>query len=81
MPLISVVIPVYNVEKYLSECLDSVLLQTLRDIEIICVNDGSTDRSPDILRAFAEHDNRISILNQPNGGLSAARRYSACWST
>ena len=73
MPLISVVIPVYNVEKYLSECLDSVLLQTLRDIEIICVNDGSTDRSPDILRAFAEHDNRISILNQPNGGLSAAR--------
>jgi len=73
MPLISVVIPVYNVEKYLAECLDSVLAQTLRDIEIICVNDGSEDRSPDILRTYAERDDRISVFSQPNRGLSAAR--------
>jgi glycosyltransferase involved in cell wall biosynthesis len=73
MPFISVVIPVYNVEKYLTECLDSVIAQTFRDIEIICVNDGSADRSPDILQTFAERDNRISVLSQPNRGLSAAR--------
>ena len=73
MPLISIVIPVYNVEKYLAECLDSVLAQTLRDIEIICVNDGSNDRSHDILNNFAERDNRISVYSQPNRGLSAAR--------
>ena len=73
MPLLSVVIPVYNVEKYLAECLDSVLAQTLCDIEIICVNDGSTDRSPDILKVFTERDNRISVFSQTNLGLSAAR--------
>ena len=73
MPLISVVIPVYNVEKYLTECLDSVLAQTLGDIEIICVNDGSADGSPAILEAFAKRDDRISVLSQPNRGLSAAR--------
>ena len=73
MPLISVVIPVYNVEKYLAECLDSVLAQTLHDIEIICIDDGSTDRSLNILEAFAERDNRISVFSQPNRGLSAAR--------
>ena len=50
MPKLSVVIPIYNVERYLRECLDSVLAQTLKDIEIICVDDGSTDSSPDILR-------------------------------
>jgi glycosyltransferase involved in cell wall biosynthesis len=73
MPLISIVIPVYNVEKYLSECLDSVLMQTFRDIEIICVDDGSTDRSPEILSTFAERDKRIIVLSQPNGGPSVAR--------
>ena len=73
IPLISIVIPVYNVEKYLTDCLDSALAQTFRDIEIICVNDGSSDGSPDILSAFAERDKRISTINQPNGGISAAR--------
>ena len=73
MPLISVVIPVYNVEKYLAECLDSIIAQTLGDIEIICVNDGSTDRSPEIAEAYAKRDGRISVYSQPNRGLSSAR--------
>ncbi len=63
MPKVSVIIPVYNVEKYLRECLDSVVNQTLKDIEIICVNDYSTDNSPKILEEYASHDNRIKIIN------------------
>lgn len=73
MPKISVIIPVYNVEKYLAECLTSVVNQTFKDIEIICVNDGSTDNSPKILEEFAQKDDRIRIINQENQGLSAAR--------
>ena len=73
MPKVSVIVPVYNVEKYLGECLDSVLRQTLSDIEIICVNDGSTDGSASILAEYAARDPRIKIITQPNGGLSAAR--------
>lgn len=73
MPKISVIIPVYNVEKYLTECLTSVVNQTFKDIEIICVNDGSTDNSPIILEEFAQKDSRIKIINQENQGLSAAR--------
>ena len=73
MPKVSVVIPVYNVEKYLGECLDSVLRQTFKDLEIICVDDGSTDSSPKILADYAAKDSRIKIITQPNGGLSAAR--------
>jgi glycosyltransferase involved in cell wall biosynthesis len=73
MPKISIVIPVYNVEKYLAECLNSVLAQTLTDIEIICVNDGSPDRSAEILQQYAERDKRIMIINKENGGLSSAR--------
>lgn len=70
---ISVIVPVYNVEKYLKRCLDSLINQTLKDIEIICVNDGSTDNSLSILDEYAKKDNRIIILNQKNAGLSAAR--------
>ncbi|CDE89805.1 predicted glycosyltransferase [Clostridium sp. CAG:729] len=70
---ISIIVPVYNVEKYLSRCLDSLLNQTLKDIEIICVNDGSTDESLKILESYAEKDNRIKIVNKENGGLSSAR--------
>jgi glycosyltransferase involved in cell wall biosynthesis len=73
MPAISVIIPVYNVEKYLRECLDSVIHQTLTDLEIICVNDGSTDGSLAILEEYAKKDSRITIINQENQGLSAAR--------
>jgi glycosyltransferase involved in cell wall biosynthesis len=61
---ISVVIPVYNVEKYLSRCLDSIILQTYENLEIICVNDGSTDGSPKILEDYAERDKRIRIITQ-----------------
>lgn len=70
---VSVIIPVYNVEKYISRCLDSVVNQTLKDIEIICVNDGSTDNSAKIAQQYAATDKRISIINQENKGLSAAR--------
>jgi glycosyltransferase involved in cell wall biosynthesis len=72
-PKISLIIPVYNVEKYLAECLDSVINQTLREIEIICVNDGSTDSSSEILEQYANRDTRIKIINQVNSGLSVAR--------
>lgn len=72
-PLLSVVIPVYNVAKYLHKCLNTVCNQCFEDLEIICVNDGSTDRSREILAAFAERDKRIRIIDQKNRGLGAAR--------
>ena len=70
---VSVIIPVYNTEMYLEECISSVLRQTLNDIEIICVNDGSTDTSMEILKQFAKKDERIKIVSQENQGLSGAR--------
>jgi len=73
MPKVSVIIPVYNAEKYLAECLGSVLAQTLRDIEIICIDDGSKDRSGEILDAYAAKDSRIVVVHQANAGPSAAR--------
>jgi len=68
MPKLSVVIPIYNVERYLRECLDSVLAQTLGDIEIICVDDGSTDSCPEILREYAVKDSRVKVVSKPNSG-------------
>ena len=73
MVKVSVIIPVYNVEKYLKECLESIIDQSLEDIEIVCVNDGSTDNSLSILESYAELDNRIKIISQENHGLAAAR--------
>lgn len=73
MPQISVVVPVYNVEKYLMECLDSLANQTFEDFEVICVNDGSDDSSPDILEEYASEDERFKIVSQENKGLSGAR--------
>ncbi len=73
MAKISIIIPVYNVEVYLRDCLDSIINQTLKDIEIICVNDGSTDNSLSILNNYAQKDSRIIIVNQENQGLSMAR--------
>lgn len=70
---ISIIIPVYNVEKYLSECLDSIINQTLKDIEIICINDGSTDNSLSILKDYASLDSRIIIVDKINEGVSKAR--------
>ena len=72
-PKVSVIIPVYNVEPFLARCLDSVVGQTLRDIEIICVDDGSPDRSIDILNRYAAEDARIRVISQENRGLGGAR--------
>ena len=72
MVKVSVVIPVYNVEDFLGECLDSICNQTLKDIEIICVNDGSKDSSLDILNEYALNDSRITVVDQENGGHAVA---------
>ena len=74
IPKISVIVPVYNVEKYLTECLDSIVNQTLKEIEIICVNDGSTDNSLSILKEYAYKDNRIKIIDKENEGQGYARK-------
>ena len=73
MTKVSIIVPVYNVEKYLKRCLDSLVNQSLKDIEIICVNDGSTDDSLDILNEYAKRDERIVVINQENFGQSVAR--------
>ena len=72
-PLISVIVPIYNMENYLEKCLDNLINQTLKEIEIICINDGSVDNSLKILKNFANKDNRIIILNQKNQGQGIAR--------
>lgn len=72
MPKVSVVVPIYNVEEYLDLALESVKRQTLKDIEIICVNDGSTDRSLEIIRKWAEGDDRFVIIDKKNGGYGVA---------
>lgn len=72
-PKISVIVPVYNTEKYLSKCLDSILNQTLREIEVIVVNDGSKDNSQQIIEEYKEKDSRIISIIKSNGGLSDAR--------
>ena len=74
MPLVSIIVPIYNAEKYLEKCLDSIRNQTLKDIEIICVNDGSTDASLSILESYAKRDSRIKIISKENAGLVAARK-------
>ena len=68
MPKVSILIPIYNVEKYLRQCLESVVNQTLKDIEIICINDGSTDNSPKIIKEFAAKDGRIKVIDKQNTG-------------
>ena len=72
-PIVSVIIPVYNVEKYLARCINSVLAQTFNNFEILCVNDGSTDTCGQILEEFAKKDLRIKIITQANQGVSVAR--------
>ena len=68
MPKVSIIVPIFNVEKYLRECLDSLINQTLDDIEIICVNDGSTDNSAQILQEYRFKDKRIKVINKENSG-------------
>jgi glycosyltransferase EpsH len=72
-PKISIVVPIYNVESYLSRCLESLLLQSMKDIEIIAVNDGSTDGCSEILNQYAGKDKRLVVVNKENGGVSSAR--------
>ena len=73
MVKISVVIPVYNTQNYLNECIDSVLNQSFKDFEIICINDGSTDNSLSILSDYEVSDERIKVISQQNRGLGASR--------
>lgn len=72
-PKVSIIVPVYNVERYLPRCLDSILNQTMKDIEILCINDGSTDVSLEILKNYQKKDNRIRIMNLKSKGVSSAR--------
>lgn len=73
MPKVSVIVPVYNTEKYLDECINSILTQTIHDIEVILVDDGSTDTSPAICDAYAEKDCRVKVIHKPNGRAASAR--------
>lgn len=73
MPKVSIILPVYNVAEYLEQCLDSLINQTLKDIEIICINDGSTDNSLEILNQYVKKDSRIKVINKQNGGQGIAR--------
>lgn len=79
--LISVIVPIYNVEQYLVECCDSILSQTYANIEVILVNDGSTDNSYLIAAQYAEKDKRVILLNKPNSGQSAARNMGLEYAT
>ena len=72
-PTVSVIIPVYNIENYLANSLESVLNQSYQQLEIICVNDGSKDGSDQVMNSFAEKDSRIVCVHQENAGVSAAR--------
>jgi len=65
---ISIIVPIYNAEKYLEQCLESIRKQTLKDIEIICVDDGSTDKSPEIMDRIAKNDNRFVVIHKKNAG-------------
>ncbi|MGN0663486.1 MAG: glycosyltransferase [Negativibacillus sp.] len=79
MPSISVIVPVYQVENFLSRCVDSILAQTFSDFELILVDDGSTDRCPAICEDYARRDQRVHVLHQKNQGLSAARNAGINW--
>lgn len=75
MPQISLIIPLYNAEKYLVPCLESVAKQTFRDFEVLCINDGSKDKTEEIVKSFVERDSRFKLINQENGGCSVARNH------
>ena len=76
---VSVVLPVYNVERYLQQCMDGILGQTLKEIEVICIDDGSADGSLGILREYERSDSRVQVLTGENHGAAAARnREAAC---
>lgn len=81
MPKVSVIVPVYNTEKYIEKCLNSLVNQTLEDIEIIVVNDGSTDNSENVIKKYTEKYENIKYLKKQNGGLSSSRNYGLEYAT
>ena len=81
MPKISVIVPVYNTEKYIKKCLNSILAQKMNDFEIIVVNDGSTDNSSEIIKEYVQYNERIKYFEKENGGLSDARNYGVLKAT
>ena len=81
MPKVSVIVPVYNVENYLKECLDSLVYQTLVDVEIICIDDGSTDNSLEILKDYEKDFPKLQVHSQENKGLSGARNTGMKYAT
>ena len=76
MPIFSIIVPVYNMEKYLDECISSILGQSFSDFELILIDDGSTDNSPSICDEFETKDSRIRTIHKPNGGVCSARNLS-----
>lgn len=74
MPKISIIVPIYNTEKYLHRCINSILLQTFTDFELILINDGSTDNSGAICNEYAEKDSRVRVFHKENGGVTSARK-------
>ena len=76
IPKVTINVPVYNVESYLRQCLDSLIVQTLSEIEILLIDDGSTDNSGNICDEYAKHDSRIRVFHKENGGLASARQYA-----
>ena len=80
-PLISVVVPIYNIERYLKNCIDSILNQDFSDMEVILVDDGSTDGCPGICDQYAKDDKRVKVIHKPNGGLVSARKAGALAAT
>ena len=74
MPKLSVIIPIYNTEKYLRDCIESILAQTFTDFELILVDDGSADRSGAICDEYCQLDGRIKVIHQKNGGVTVARK-------
>ena len=79
MPLISVIVPVYNVEKYLERCIRSILMQTFKDFDLILIDDGSPDNCPELCDFYEKKDKRIITIHQNNMGLSAARNTGLNW--
>ena len=73
MPKVSIIVPIYNVERYLDRCMDSLLHQTLEDIELILVDDGSPDQCPQMCEKYAELDSRVKVVHKKNAGLGLAR--------
>ena len=73
MVKVSVVVPVYNAEKYIDKCINSIIKQTLEDIEIILINDGSRDKSLEICKKYEHIDSRVRVIDKPNSGVSSSR--------